>query len=139
MTYDQYVAYTSEIEAVEHLLQSTPDDRAIERMNLLSRINHMRGRIARIPVPPKTTEDRTLAVIGTIIEVFPYDRSFQLNTDKGDPITGNLGVEINDPYQIGRQYNGRRVRAQVRTVRVGQRDPKHTLLSVSELPDPDVV
>ena len=80
-------------------------------------------------------DTRTNDVIGRMIGVIPTTRQFQINPDDADPIRGTIGQEIQDPYDIAARFTNRRVSAQVRTVQIGRGAPRHTLLSVSEIPD----
>ena len=84
---------------------------------------------------PRNNENRTYGVTGTLIGLIPETRSFQLNTDQGERIHGRVGFEIQNPDQASIRYSYQQVRAQIRTVRVGRGIPRHTLLSISELPN----
>jgi hypothetical protein len=80
-------------------------------------------------------DTRTNDVTGTMIGVIPTTRQFQINPDEGGPTRGTIGPEIQDPYDIAARFTNRRVRARVRTVRIGRGAPRHTLLAVSQLPN----
>ena len=80
-------------------------------------------------------DTRTDDVIGRMIGVVPTTRQFQINPDDADPIRGTIGPEIRDTYDTAARFTNRRVRARVRTVRIGRGAPRHTLLAVSQLPD----
>lgn len=84
---------------------------------------------------PANVERQTREVIGTLIGVVPDILLFQLDPTEGESIHGRIGPEAGDAYQIGVDHTNRRVRAQVRTVRIGRGAPRHTLLSVSDIPD----
>ena len=74
-------------------------------------------------------------VTGRMIGIIPTNRQFQINTDDGAPIRGTIGPEISDTYGTAERFTNRRVRAQVRTVRVSRGEPRHTLLAVSLPPN----
>ena len=74
-------------------------------------------------------DPRTDDVIGRMIGVIPTTRQFQINPDDADPIRGTIGTEIRDTYDTGARFTNRRVRARVRTTRVGRGAPRHTLLA----------
>ena len=80
-------------------------------------------------------DTQTDDVIGTMIGVIPTTRQFQINPDDADPIRGTIGPEIRDPYNTASHFTNRRVRARVRSVRIGRGAPRHTLLAVSQLPN----
>ena len=82
------------------------------------------------------TQIQTDDVIGTVISVIPHTRSFRLHTDDGNTIQGQIGPEIREPYQIAQQYANQRVIAQIRTAQISQGPPSHSLVSVSEEPNP---
>ena len=69
-----------------------------------------------------------------LIGIIPTTRQFQINPDDADPVRGTIGQEISDTYGTSARFTNRRVRAQIRTVRIGSGAPRHTLLSVSEIP-----
>ena len=75
MTYDEYMSDSSEIGTLEHLLQGIPDERAVERIGLQSRLNRIRRRLEGVPVPPRP---KKLSV------------SFD-----GRPVFGSYGVDAN--------------------------------------------
>ena len=79
-------------------------------------------------------DTQTDDVIGTMIGVIPTTRQFQINPDDADPIRGTIGPEIRDPYDTAARFTNRRLRARVRSVRIGRGAPRHTLLGVSQLP-----
>ncbi len=80
-------------------------------------------------------DTRTDDVTGRMIGVIPTTRQFQINPDDADPIRGTIGPEIRDPYDTAARFTNRRVRARVRTTRVGRGAPRHTLLALSQLPN----
>lgn len=84
---------------------------------------------------PSNIENRTELFIGTMIGIIPTTRDFQFNPTGQEPIRGRIGLEIQNPYETGQQYTNRRVLAAIRTVRIGRGIPKHTLISVSDLPE----
>ena len=84
---------------------------------------------------PSNVGRETREIVGTLIGVVPDTRTFQLDTNDGESIHGRIGPEIRDAYLIGEQYTNQQVRAQIRTVRIGRGAPRHTLLSVFEIPD----
>ena len=84
----------------------------------------------------RNIHDETGTVIGTLVGVIPVSNRFQLDRlDDGTPLEGSLGRKIENAYEISREYTNRIVVAEIRSVRVGQGNPKHTLLGVSELPE----
>ena len=52
MTYHEYMSYASEIGTLEHLVSNLPDERAIERIGLQSRLNRIQDRLHGVKVPP---------------------------------------------------------------------------------------
>lgn len=84
----------------------------------------------------RNIHEEVRSVSGTLIGVIPVSRQFQLNLlEEGTALEGQLGREVEDAYELGRQYTNRPVVAEIRSVRVGQGNPKHTLLGISELPE----
>ena len=84
----------------------------------------------------RNIHDETITVSGTLIGIIPASGRFQLNRqDDGTVVEGSLGREIGDTYELAREYTNRLVAAEIRSIRVGQANPKHTLLAVSEPPD----
>ena len=73
---------------------------------------------------------------GIMIGILPATKRFQLNrlTDWTE-IEGRIASEIGDTYELSRQYTGREVTARIRSVSVGQGNPRYTLLSLSEPTD----
>ena len=84
----------------------------------------------------RNLHEETGEMSGIMIGILPATKRFQLNrvTD-GAEIAGRIASEIRDTYELARQYTGREVTARIRSVRVGQGNPRHTLLRVSELTD----
>ena len=83
---------------------------------------------------PSNTQIQTNEVVGTMIEIIPETRLFQLNATDGDHFHGQIGPEIRDPHQIAEQHTNRNVRAHIRTARIGRGSPSHSLVRVSEEP-----
>ena len=84
---------------------------------------------------PSNVEGRTTEIIGTMIGIIPATRHFELRQNGEPPIHGRIGSEIRNPYRTAEHFTNRRVRALVRTARIGRGAPRHTLLAVHELPD----
>lgn len=84
----------------------------------------------------RNLHEETDDVSGIIIGVLPASKRFQLNrlTDRTE-IEGRISGEIRDAYELAREYTGKEVTASIRSVRVGQGNPRYTLLKVSELTD----
>ena len=79
---------------------------------------------------PANVEDRTTQVTGTMIGVIPATRQFELAPFDGPSIQGRVGPDIRDPYQTARDFTNRQVSATIRTIRIGRRAPRHTLVHV---------
>ena len=81
----------------------------------------------------RNVHEATNEMSGIMIGILPATNRFQLNrlTD-WTAIEGRIASEIRDTYELSRQYTGREVTARIRSVRVGQGNPRYTLLSVSE-------
>ena len=78
--------------------------------------------------------EETNTVIGIITGVLPSARRFELNRlEDGSEIEGRLGREIRDPHELLLEYMYRQVKAEIRSVRVGQGKPRYTLVQVTEL------
>lgn len=70
---------------------------------------------------------------GTLTELVPAERSFHLRlSESGQLVKGRIGWEINDPHRIADRYTNREVTATVRWIRVGESQPKLTLLGIVE-------
>ena len=80
------------------------------------------------------TQIQTYDDVGTVISVIPHTRFFRLHTNDGNTIQGQIGPEIREPHQIAEQYANQRVKAQIRTARISQGTPSHSLVRVSEEP-----
>ena len=85
---------------------------------------------------PANIEDRTTHVTGTMIGVIPTTRQFELAPFGGPPIQGRVAHDIQDPYQTAREFTNRQVSATIRTIRIGRRAPRHTLVEVFHLRTP---
>lgn len=94
--------------------------------------NQLNNTITRLAA--RNVHEETEDFPGTMIGVLPASRRFQLNllTDWAE-IEGRISSEIRDTYELAHQYTGREVTARIRSVRVGQGNPRYTLLQVSEL------
>ena len=79
---------------------------------------------------PANMEDRTTQVTGTMIGVVPATRQFELAPFDGPSIQGRVAPDIRDPYQTARDFTNRQVSATIRTIRIGRRAPRHTLVHV---------
>ena len=82
---------------------------------------------------PANVEDRTTQVTGTMIGVIPATRQFELAPFDGPSIQGRVAPDIRDPYQTARDFTNRQVSATIRTIRIGRRAPRHTLVHVFQL------
>ena len=82
---------------------------------------------------PANVEDRTTQVTGTMIGVVPATRQFELAPFDGPSIQGRVAPDIRDPYQTARDFTNRQVSATIRTIRIGRRAPRHTLVHVFQL------
>ena len=83
---------------------------------------------------PANVEDRTTQVTGTMLGVVPTTRHFELAPFDGPSIQGRVAADIRDPHQTAREFNNRQVSATIRTIRIGRRAPRHTLVNVFHLP-----
>ena len=78
--------------------------------------------------------EEPIQVSGTMIGILPKSRRFQLNRlEDGVEIAGWVGHEIQDLYEADREYSRKQVLAEIRSVRIGQGDPRYTLIKVSIL------
>ena len=88
------------------------------------------------------TQIQTNDVVGTVISIIPNTRFFRLHTNDGNTIQGQIGPEIREPYEIAEHYANKQVEAQIRTARISQGNPSHSLVRVSDEPhptdDPDI-
>ena len=82
---------------------------------------------------PANVEDRTTQVTGTMTGVIPATRQFELAPFDGPSIQGRVAPDIRDPYQTARDFTNRQVSATIRTIRIGRRAPRHTLVHVFQL------
>ena len=85
---------------------------------------------------PANVEDRTTEVTGTLIGILPATRQFELAHFDGTSIQGRIAQEIEDPYLTAREFTNQQVSATIRTIRIGRRDPRHTLVNVFQLTTP---
>ena len=79
---------------------------------------------------PANVDDQTREVSGTMIGVIPATRQFELAPLDGPSIQGRVAPAIEDLYQTARDFTNRRVRATIRTIRIGRGAPRHTLVEV---------
>ena len=79
---------------------------------------------------PANVEDRTRQLTGTMIGVIPATRQFELALFNEPSIQGRVTPEIQNLYQIARDFTNRRVSATIRTIRIGRGAPRHTLVDV---------
>ena len=93
--------------------------------------NQLNNTITRLAA--RNVHEETEDFPGTVIGVLPASRRFQLNllADRTE-IEGRISSEIQDTYELAQQYTGREVTARIRSVRVGEGNPRYTLLRVSE-------
>ena len=82
---------------------------------------------------PANVEDRTTQVTGTMIGVIPATRQFELAPFDGSSIQGRVAQDIQDPYQMAREFTNRQVSALIRTIRIRRGAPRHTLVEVFQL------
>ncbi len=79
----------------------------------------------------RNIQQKTETMTGTLIGLVPARRMFEFSSQEGgDPIEGRIGREIRDPYRVGARFTNRMVRARIRSIQVGQGQPKYTLLEV---------
>ena len=84
----------------------------------------------------RNIHEQTDEVAGTLIGILPASNRFQLNLlPDWTEIEGRISNEIRDKYELAHQYTGKEVTARIRSVRVGEGNPKYTLLGISELTD----
>ena len=86
---------------------------------------------------PTNVRGDTREVTGTMVGIVPATRTFQLDPTDGLSIHGHIGREIGNLRAVAQQYTQRRVRATIRTVSAGRGIPKHTLLRISGMPNPN--
>ena len=81
----------------------------------------------------RNVHEETNEMAGIMIGILPATKRFQLNrlTDRTE-IEGKIASDIRNTYELAQQYTGREVTARIRSVRVGQGNPRYTLLSLSE-------
>ena len=87
------------------------------------------ARVAR-RLNPANVDDRTRMVTGTMIGVIPATRQFELALSDEPPIQGRVTPDIQDLYQTARDFTNQQVTATIRTIRIGRRAPRHTLVNV---------
>ena len=76
-------------------------------------------------------EEDTITTNGTLIGMVPARGFFELRvSDTDEVIAGRIGQEITAPYRESAMYANRGVRATIRRVRVGQGQPKYTLVEI---------
>lgn len=79
----------------------------------------------------RNIQEKTDTVIGTLIGTVPTRRFFEFRAwDSDKPIEGRIGRDIPDPYRVGARFTNQMVRARIRSIQVGQGQPKYTLLEV---------
>ena len=79
----------------------------------------------------RNIQEKTDTMTGTLIGTVPARRFFEFRaSDSGDTIEGRIGREIPNPYRVGARFTNRMVRARIRSVQVGQGQPKYTLLEI---------
>ena len=83
---------------------------------------------------PANVEDRSTQVTGMMTGVLPTTRQFELSPFDGPPIQGRIAPNIEDPLQTAKEFANQQVIALIRTIRIGRRAPRHTLVAVFHLP-----
>ncbi len=83
---------------------------------------------------PANMEDETTQVVGILTGVLPTTRQFELSPFGQSPIQGKVAPDIEDPFETAREFANERVVALIRTVRIGRRAPRHTLVNVTHAP-----
>ena len=83
---------------------------------------------------PANMEDETTQVVGILTGVLPTTRQFELSPFGQSPIQGKVAPDIEDPFWTAREFANERVVARIRTIRIGRRAPRHTLVNVSHAP-----
>jgi hypothetical protein len=83
----------------------------------------------------RNIEEETTTTTGTLIGIVPARRLFEFRVSDTDEfivrrIEGRIGQEVHDPYRVAARYTNREVRARIRRLRVGQGQPKYTLLEI---------
>ena len=82
---------------------------------------------------PANVDDQTRQVTGTLTGMLPATRQFELVPLDGSNIHGRLAPDIQNPSEKARELANRQVSATIRTIRIGRRAPRHTLVNVSQL------
>lgn len=81
----------------------------------------------------RNIEEETTGHAGTLTNIDPARRLFELRLSANDElIQGRIGQEVKDPHRIAARYSNMAVTATVRRVRVGESQPKYTLLGILE-------
>ena len=83
---------------------------------------------------PANVEDRSTQVTGIMTGVLPTTRQFELRPFGEPLIQGRIAPNIEDPFEIAREFANQQVIASIRTIRIGRRSPRHTLVGVFYLP-----
>lgn len=83
---------------------------------------------------PANMEDETTQVVGILTGVLPTTRQFELSPFGQSPIQGKVAPDIEDPFRTAREFANERVVARIRTIRIGRRAPRHTLVNVTHAP-----
>ncbi len=79
----------------------------------------------------KNIQQKTDILTGILLGTVPARRFFEFRpSDSERPIEGRIGREIQDPYRVGARFTNRMVRARIRSIQVGQGQPKYTLLEI---------
>lgn len=72
--------------------------------------------------------------IGEFIGVLPHSRTFEFKlSDQSGVIKGKIGLAIEDPYLINREWLKKAVRLKLRVIQVGQGRPRFTLPDLSAI------
>lgn len=97
--------------------------------------NQLNNTITRLAA--HNVHEETEDVSGLLSGILPASKLFQLNRHADwTEIEGRISSEIRDTYELARQHTGREATARIRSVRVGEGNPRYTLMRVSELTEP---
>ena len=79
----------------------------------------------------RNIEEGIATLNGTLIGMVPTRGVFEFRTtDSDETLQGRIGQEVHEPYRVAARYTSREVRARIRRVRVGQGQPKYSLVEI---------